>query len=65
MEFIRTENQLADILMKPLRKEKFGELSSKIGLLKTSVQGNKVYGENVRIILVAFPFRVCLHFNSV
>jgi hypothetical protein len=54
MEFIRTENQLADILMKPLGKEKFGELSSKIGLLKTSVQGNKVYGENVRIILVAF-----------
>jgi hypothetical protein len=32
VEYIRTEEQLADILTKPLRKEKFSELSSKIGL---------------------------------
>ena len=36
VEFIRTEEQLGDILTKPLSKNKFRELSVKIGLIKCS-----------------------------
>lgn len=32
VEFIRTDDQLGDILTKPLGKVKFAEMSSKIGL---------------------------------
>jgi hypothetical protein len=39
IEFIRTEEQLADILNKPLGKEKFNELCSIIGLRTVSVKG--------------------------
>jgi hypothetical protein len=39
VEFIRTEEQLADVLTKPLGKEKFSELCSKIGLRTVSVKG--------------------------
>jgi hypothetical protein len=36
VKFIRTEEQLGDILTKPLSKNKFRELSAKIGLIKCS-----------------------------
>jgi hypothetical protein len=41
VEFIRTEEQLADVLTKPLEREKFRELCSKIGICSVSVKGIK------------------------
>jgi hypothetical protein len=41
VEFIRIEEQLADVLTKPLRREKFSELCSKIGLRSISIKGIK------------------------
>ncbi|XP_052167939.1 secreted RxLR effector protein 161-like [Oryza glaberrima] len=41
VEFIRSEEQLGDILTKPLGKTKFHELRSKIGLINISSEHNK------------------------
>jgi hypothetical protein len=47
VEFIRSEEQLGDILTKPLGRVKFLELHTKIGLI--DVEGhNKSQEENVR-----------------
>jgi hypothetical protein len=46
VEFIRSEEQLDDILTNPLDRVKFLELHTKIGLI--DVEGhNKTYEENV------------------
>jgi hypothetical protein len=41
VEFIKSEEQLGDILTKPLGKTKFHELCSKIGLINISSEHNK------------------------
>jgi hypothetical protein len=47
VEFIRSEEQLGDILTKPLGRVKFLELRTKIGLI--DIDGhNKAEEENVR-----------------
>jgi hypothetical protein len=47
VEFIRSEEQLGDILTKPLGGVKFLELRTKIGLIDVD-EHNKAYEENVR-----------------
>jgi hypothetical protein len=41
VEFIKTEEQLVDFLTKPLGREKFSELCSKIGPISVSDRGIK------------------------
>jgi hypothetical protein len=47
LEFIRSEEQLGDILTKPLGRVKFLELHTNIDVIDVNGH-NKVYEENVR-----------------
>jgi hypothetical protein len=48
VEFIRSEEQLGDILTKPLGRVKFLELHTKIEIVVIDDGHNKAYEENVR-----------------
>lgn len=52
VEFIKSEEQLGDILTKPLGKTKFHELCSKIGLITSVVSTTRLRRRLLRINLV-------------